>query len=69
VLKLSTILVHMNACGDAKIWAKTQPDLQTAWQNCQIKYWQQPGQQPRQHNPISSAVISPNVPKYNPKSS
>ena len=38
-MKLSTILRRLDACAAARIWAKTQPDLQTAWTNCQRADW------------------------------
>ena len=38
-MKLATILSHLNACTDARIWAKTQPDLGTAWSECKRSDW------------------------------
>ena len=38
-LKLSTILSRLDACGKARTWAATQPDLQTAWTNCKRSDW------------------------------
>ena len=38
-LKLSTILSSLDACAEAARWAKTQPDLQTAWANCKRSDW------------------------------
>ena len=32
-------LVAMDACSDAVEWAKTQPDLETAWANCERADW------------------------------
>jgi len=38
-MRLSTILRRLDACAEARAWAKTQPDLQTAWTNCQRSDW------------------------------
>jgi hypothetical protein len=38
-MKLKTILTHTGACLDARIWAKTQPDLETAWSECKRPDW------------------------------
>ena len=38
-MKLATILSHLGACTDARIWAKTQPDLETAWRECKRSDW------------------------------
>ena len=38
-LKLATILSRLDACSEATRWAKTQPDLQTAWANCKRSDW------------------------------
>ena len=38
-MKLSTILSRLDACADARTWAKTQPDLQTAWTACRRSDW------------------------------
>ena len=37
--KLNELLESLNACSEATIWASTQPDLQTAWANCQRGDW------------------------------
>ena len=37
--KLNELLESLNACSEATIWANTQPDLQTAWANCQRGDW------------------------------
>lgn len=33
------ILKNLNACEEAVEWAKTQPDLETAWANCPRSDW------------------------------
>jgi hypothetical protein len=38
-MELSTILIRTGACLDARIWAKTQPDLETAWRECKRSDW------------------------------
>jgi hypothetical protein len=38
-MKLSALLKRLDACAEARTWAKTQPDLQTAWANCQRGDW------------------------------
>jgi hypothetical protein len=38
-MELSTILIRTGACLDARIWAKTQPDLGTAWRECKRSDW------------------------------
>jgi hypothetical protein len=38
-MKLATILSHLGACTDARVWAKTQPDLETAWRECKRSDW------------------------------
>ena len=38
-MKLSTILSRLDACSNARTWAKTQPDLQTAWRECKRSDW------------------------------
>ena len=38
-MKLATILSHLGACTDARVWAKTQPDLETAWSECKRSDW------------------------------
>ena len=38
-MNLSTILRRLDACAAARTWAETQPDLQTAWTNCQRSDW------------------------------
>jgi len=38
-MELSTILIRTGACLDARIWAKTQPDLETAWRECKCSDW------------------------------
>jgi len=38
-MKLETILTHLGACTDARVWAKTQPDLETAWSECKRPDW------------------------------
>jgi len=38
-LKLSTLLERINACDEARAWALTRPNLQTAWTNCKRSDW------------------------------
>ena len=38
-LSPSTILERLDACREARTWAETQPDLQTAWTNCKRSDW------------------------------
>ena len=38
-MKLATILIRTGACLDARIWAKTQPDLGAAWRECKRSDW------------------------------
>jgi hypothetical protein len=38
-MELSTILIRTGACLDARNWAKTQPDLETAWRECKRSDW------------------------------
>jgi hypothetical protein len=38
-MKLSTILSKLDACFEARSWAKTQPDLKTAWHECKRSDW------------------------------
>ena len=38
-LKLSTLLERIDACLEARAWALTQPNLQTAWTNCKRSDW------------------------------
>jgi hypothetical protein len=38
-VKFTTLLRKLGACHEATEWADTQPDLQTAWQNCQRSEW------------------------------
>jgi hypothetical protein len=38
-MKLETILIRTGACLNARIWAKTQPDLETAWRECKRSDW------------------------------
>jgi hypothetical protein len=38
-MKLSTILSRLDACSEARSWAKTQPDLGTAWHECRRSDW------------------------------
>ncbi len=33
------VLTRLNACPEAVEWAKTQPDLATAWKNCERGDW------------------------------
>lgn len=37
--ELDSLLKRIGACEDAREWAKTQPDLQTAWANCKRSDW------------------------------
>ena len=36
---LNDLLVRLDACEEAREWAKTQPDLATAWKNCRRADW------------------------------
>ena len=36
---LNDLLVRLEACEDAREWARTQPDLATAWVNCRSGDW------------------------------
>ncbi len=36
---LTTYLRSLGACAEAVTWAETQPDLPTAWSNCQRSDW------------------------------
>jgi len=36
---LDKLLLELEACEEARDWAKTQPDLSTAWANCQRPDW------------------------------
>ena len=36
---LNDLLIRLDVCQSAKDWAKTQPDLATAWQNCRRADW------------------------------
>jgi len=36
---LLDLLLRLDACGDARTWAVTQPDLRTAWAVCQRADW------------------------------
>ena len=36
---LLDLLLRLDACGDARTWAVTQPDLRTAWTVCQRVDW------------------------------
>jgi hypothetical protein len=36
---LTQMLTRLRACKEAKKWAKTQPNLQTAWYNCERPDW------------------------------
>ena len=38
-MKLSSILSRLDACAEARKWAKSQPDLQTAWRECKRPDW------------------------------
>ena len=38
-MKLATILSRIDACAEAREWAKSQPDLQTAWRECKRSDW------------------------------
>ena len=38
-MKLSSILSRLDACAEARKWAKSQPDLQTAWRECRRSDW------------------------------
>jgi len=36
---LNELLTRLGACEEAQEWAKTQPDLATAWKNCRRADW------------------------------
>ena len=36
---LNDLLTRLDACTDAKEWASTQPDIETAWKNCRRSDW------------------------------
>jgi len=38
-MNLSCLLSRLEACNEAKTWASTQPDLETAWATCERPDW------------------------------
>ena len=55
-MKLSTILSRLDACPDAREWAKAYPDLQSAWTACQRSNWML--------WLLRRTVVDPNDPRY-----